>query len=212
MMRTLQPTMAAEFVYISNPARIAPFLERIRAAGTPQKVTFKVIESLGFKSTNDRPLLTIVKALGLIDGSGVPTSRWSAFRSKPKAAIAAGIREHYAKLFSLYPDAYQKDNEALHNFFSSHTSVSANTLKFIVATFKTLCSVADFGEAIPASSLPATEAVGTPAAVAHSQPLVTSTPGWTVNINVQLTLPENADAKTFDDFFKAMKKNLLDEK
>src|SRR5205809_6999310 len=133
--------MAAEFIYMPNPARIAPFLEKIRAAGKPDKVTFQVIQSLGFKSTNDRPLLTVIKALGLVDGSGVATSRWSAFRSKPKAAIAAGIREHYARLFSLYPDAYQKDNEALRNFFSSHTSVSEGTLKFIIATFKTLCSL-----------------------------------------------------------------------
>ena len=86
--------MAAEFIYITNPAKIRPFLEKIRAAGKPEKVTLKTIESLGFKSINDRALLPIIKALGLVDGSGVPTARWGAFRSNYKAALAAGIREH----------------------------------------------------------------------------------------------------------------------
>jgi hypothetical protein len=207
--------MAAEFIYITNPAKIRPFLDKIRAAGKPEKVTLKTIESLGFKSNNDRALLPIIKAVGLVDGSGVPTPRWSAFRSNPKPALAAGIREHYAKLFALYPDAFQKDTEALNSFFSSHTSVSAGTLKFIISTFKTLCSLADFSSESASVEIAAPAAIanaGAPAVVAHSRPIVSAGPGMTVNINVQLTLPENADAKTFDEFFKAMREHLLNEK
>ena len=192
--------MPAEFIYITNPAKIGPFLEKVRSGGRPDKVTQKTIESLGFKSTNDRPLLSILKGLGLIDGSCVPTPRWSAFRSNSKAALADGIREHYASLFALYPDAYQKDTEALHSFFSSNTSVSATTLNFIMSTFKRLCSLADFtqnSEAIALTSPAAAGHIGAPAVIAHSQPVVSAGPGLTVNINVQLTLPENADAKTF---------------
>jgi hypothetical protein len=206
--------MAAEFVYITNPAKIPLFLDKIRSAGKPDKVTLQTIQSLGFKSVNDRPLLPIIKAMGLVDGSGVPTERWSAFRSKPKTALASGVREHYAKLFTLYPDAYQKDTEALNSFFSSHTSVSAGTLKFIISTFKTLCSQADFtGQPAPVDiTSPALAGqIGAPAVVTHSQPIVSAGPGLTVNINVQLTLPENADAKTFEQFFKAMRQHLLNE-
>jgi len=204
--------MAAEFVYITNPAKIPPFLHKIRDAGKPNKVTLQTIQSLGFKSVNDRPLLPIVKAMGLVDGSGVPTERWAAFRSKPKPTLAAGVREHYAKLFALYPDAHQKDTEALNSFFSSHTSVSASTLKFIISTFKTLCSQADFTVSSAfAEFTPPIPAPGTPAVVAHSTPIVSAGPGLTVNINVQLTLPENADATTFEQFFKAMRQHLLNE-
>jgi Family of unknown function (DUF5343) len=207
--------MPAEFIYITNPAKIGPFLEKVRTAGRPDKVSQKTIESLGFKSTNDRPLLSILKGLGLVDGSGVPTPRWSAFRSNSKAALADGIREHYASLFALYPDAYQKDTEALHSFFSSNTSVSATTLSFIISTFKRLCSLADFtqsSDAIVITSPAAAGHVGASAVIAQSQPMVSAGPGLTVNINVQLTLPENADAKTFEEFFKAMRTHLLNEK
>lgn len=208
--------MAAEFIYTPNPAKIRPFLEKIRGAGKPDKVTLKTIQSLGFKSNNDRGLLPVIKALGLVDGSGVPTTRWSEFRSDSKGALAAGIREHYAKLFALYPDAFQKDTEALNSFFSSHTSVSTGTLKFIISTFKTLCSLADFAaESVSVAPMPLPSAagtVGTPAVVTHSKAIVSADPGVTVNINVQLTLPENADAKAFDDFFKAMRTHLLNGK
>ncbi len=208
--------MAAEFIYTTNPAKIRPFLEKIRGAGKPEKVTLKTIGSLGFKSNNDRALLPVIKALGLVDGSGVPTPRWSEFRSNSKGALAAGIRDHYAKLFALYPDAFQKDTEALNSFFSSHTSVSAGTLKFIISTFKTLCSLADFGletASVSAMAPPSGAGMaGTPAVVTHSKAIVSAGPGVTVNINVQLTLPKNADAKAFDEFFKAMRTHLLDGK
>jgi hypothetical protein len=207
--------MAAEFIYTTNPAKITPFMEKIRSAGKPEKVTLKTIESLGFKSINDRALLPIIKGLGLVDGSGVPTARWSEFRSNYKTALAAGIREHYAKLFALYPDAYQKDTEALNSFFSSHTSVAAGTLKFIISTFKALSSLADFtapgSTTVGVSSAGASGEAGAPAIITQSKPIVSAAAGWTVNINVQLTLPENADAKTFEQFFKAMKQHLLNE-
>jgi Family of unknown function (DUF5343) len=138
--------MSAEFIYTTNPSKIPAFLEKLRAAGKPEKVTLQTIASLGFKSTNDRALLPILKGLGFVDGSGVPTQRWAAFRSNHKAAIGEGIREHYAKLFSLYPDAYQKDNEALHSFFSTHTSVGEGALRYMISTFKTLCSLAAFDQ------------------------------------------------------------------
>ena len=76
--------------------------------------------------------------------------------------------------------------------------------------------MADFGPestSIEVTSPAAADAPpGAPAIVTHSRPIVYASPGVTVNINVQLTLPENADAKTFDQFFKAMREHLLNEK
>jgi len=206
--------MAAVFIYTPNPTKIRTFFDAIRTVGVPERVTLKTINSLGFKSLNDRALVPIIKALGLVDGSGVPTARWSQFRSKPKAAIAAGIREHYARLFALHPDAYQKDTEALNSFFSSHTSVSKATLYSMISTFKALCSLADFtpeSVSIDATGSAAAGQLGVPAIVTQSRPIVSAAPGVTVNINVQLTLPENADATTFEQFFKAMRDHLISE-
>jgi hypothetical protein len=35
--------------------------------------------------------------------------------------------------------------------------------------------------------------------------------GVTININVQLTLPETKDEKVFDAFFSAMRRHLIDD-
>ena len=67
--------MASEFIYTAQPANVVPFLEKIRKAGVPPKVTLKTIESFGFKSKNDRRLLPVLKGLGLVDSSGAPTER-----------------------------------------------------------------------------------------------------------------------------------------
>jgi len=203
----------AEFVYTPQPSSIPKFLTTIRGSGVPDKVTLKTIESFGFKSKNDRNLLPILKGLGLVDNSGVPTDRWRAFRSKQTGgvALADGIRGHYSRLFALYPDAYQKDTEALHSFFSSHTNLSDNTLKLVIATFRALCALADFEAESVTSPVPA-QGTSPRGEVGVATAVVTANPGYTININIQLTLPENADTKTFEEFFKAMRKNLLDEK
>ena len=130
----------ADYIYMSNASKLKTFLDKIQEVGVPQKLTLKSLESMGFKSTNDRPLLAIMKELGFITNSGQPEKRWLDYRNKSIAPkiLAQAIKEHYVTLFQLYPDAHLKDTEALRNFFSTHTKVSSNTLEFMVRTFKTI--------------------------------------------------------------------------
>jgi len=210
----------ATHVYMTNPARIREFLEAIQRVGVPDKVTVRYLESLGFKSKNDRSLVRIIKALGFISSGGVPTERWQQYRDKTHAPVvlAQGLKEHYVELFKMYPDAHLKDKEALHNFFSSHTTVGANTLSIMIATFKVLADLADFEKqpgsvsAVP-SVTQASTAQASPTQIPESGAALLQQQtrgGLTVNINIQLTLPENATPDTFDAFFKSMKKHLLD--
>ena len=60
----------AEYIYMSNPARIRELLEKIQSTGVPPKLTGQTLESLGFKSSNDRPLIKIMKGLGFISSNG----------------------------------------------------------------------------------------------------------------------------------------------
>ena len=207
----------ASYVYITNPANIGKFLKAIQKAGVPPKLTGKHVKALGFKSVNDLPLVGIMKALGFASSSGEPTESWQSYRHKTQAPIvlAQGIRKHYADLFKMYPDAHLKDNEALHNFFSTHTTVGAGTLKFMIATFKALVGLADFQtKASAVSSTPAAITSDETGAGEGQPPKIPlqgqAKGGFAVNINIQLALPENATPETFDAFFKSMKKHLLD--
>ena len=211
--------MAETYTCHVNTANVKKFLQHIQGAGVPSKVTFHYLNSVGFKSPNDRSILTIMKAIGFVDNSGVPTESWKAYRNKSqsKKVLAAALRKAYSKLFSTYPDANRKDNEALRNFFSSHTNVSEGTIGLMVRTFKVLADMADFES--PTKSLPEIEPSGEEEEEEEEQieqgevakrKVITATPhGVTVNINIQLQIPATDKAETYDRFFAAMKKHLF---
>src|SRR6185295_4648946 len=145
----------AELLYTPHPASIPKFLRHVQSAGVPEKLTTRYLETVSFRSKNDRPLITIMKAIGFIDGSGTPTDRWRQFRDKSRARMVIGdaVRSAYGPLFSTYPDAQRKDTEAIHNFFSARSGLSENTVKLAVATFRTLASEGDFeGDGVAGTS------------------------------------------------------------
>ncbi len=65
----------AEFPYTAKPSSVPRFLRKIQAVRVPDKVTVKYIASIGFKSSNDRRLIPMLKALGFLDAPGVPSER-----------------------------------------------------------------------------------------------------------------------------------------
>jgi hypothetical protein len=211
----------ASFPYMSNPARAKEFIEAIPGMGVPTKVTIQFLESVGFKSKNDRAILPVLKVLGFVDNAGVPTETWRNYRNRSQSGgvMAAALRSAYRGLFTTYPDAHRKDNEAIRNYFSSHTAVGEGALKFMVGTFKSLVELADFGAEAPARPPKVLEEPE--AAWEHDEEPPTDGQrkvklsraagnGVTININIQLQIPDTDKAETYDNFFAALKKHLLD--
>jgi uncharacterized protein DUF5343 len=209
--------VADNYPYHVNTANIKKFMEHIQTAGVPTKLTFQYISSVGFKSSNDRALLTVLKFIGFVDNSGVPNDTWRAYRNKSqsKKVLAGALRKSYATLFSTYPDANRKDNEALRNFFSSHTSVSEGTLGYMVRTFKTMADMADFESAAESAVELETGLEKKPeqekekGGTVVKRQVTGSAAGLTVNINIQLQIPATENAAIYESLFAAMKKNLL---
>jgi hypothetical protein len=154
-----------------------------------------------------------MKFIGFVDSSGIPTKLWQAYRNKSQSSkvLAAALRAAYKTLFATYPDANRKDNEALRNFFSSHTSVAENTVTLMVRTFKVMAEMGNFdspdeGAEVDEPEPEAEEKGGSGAAVVKRK-VVTN--GMTVNVNIQLQIPATDKADVYDSFFAAMKKHLL---
>ena len=194
----------AEYPYVLVLKKLRDFMKHIQTAGVPPKVTLNYIKAAGFKSSNDERIPVVLRFIGFIDSAGTPTEAYKKYRDKAKAPIVLGnaIREAYAELFKMYPDAYQKDSEALRNFFSGYTTAGERVLSAIVSTFQTLCSDASFE--IP-------EAVHKePTAPTPPPPAVSKTLGiQSLTINLQLTLPETTNSKVYEEIFKAMRTYLL---
>ncbi|MFU8827759.1 MAG: DUF5343 domain-containing protein, partial [Brevefilum sp.] len=138
----------AEYSYTTVPGKLKEFLSKIREMGVPSKVTTRWMESVGFKSKNDRSMIAVLQQIRFIDGSGTPIELWSKYRgSNYRQVLGEGIVEGYAGLFAMYPDANVRSNEELENFFSTKSTAGKQVISKTVSTFKTLCELADFSSA-----------------------------------------------------------------
>lgn len=194
----------AEYPYVLVLKKLQDFLRHVQTAGVPPKVSLNYIKAAGFKSSNDERIPSVLRFVGFLDSSGAPTETYKKYRNKAQAPAILGnaIREAYVDLFKMYPDAYQKDSEALRNFFSSRTTAGERVLSAMVSTFQTLCTEAKFE-----ISKAAIEEAG---AFAPPPPDVSKTLGLqSLTINLQLTLPETTNSGVYEEIFKAMKKYLL---
>ena len=145
-----------DFAYTTVPGKIKPLLDKIRGIGVPPKATVQWLKSIGFTSSNDTTLLGMLKAVDLVDASGIPTSTWSAYRgAKHRDVLGQAIRTGYAELFAVYPDAWQRPNNDLEHVFATSTNAGKQVISKTVASFKAVCECADFGSAAepPAQSM-----------------------------------------------------------
>ena len=200
---------ASMYPYTQNTGSLTGLIKAIGKHGVPAKFTVKELPIWGYKSSNDRSIVSVLKALGFLDGGGVPTDLWKEARTHPENATARGIRQCCADLFQTFPDANRKDSESLTNYFKAKTTVGDAVVKQIIGTFKALVAIANFDDASPAPNGVHSAGDIPPVQVPMSIPAIASGSGMTVNLNIELALPVDASGDVYDKFFAAMKKYLI---
>ncbi|WP_025560953.1 DUF5343 domain-containing protein [Sphingomonas sp. UNC305MFCol5.2] len=200
------------FPYTQNVGTLIAVIKAIGSHGVPDKFTTKELPVWGYKSSNDRPVIGVLKHIGFIDGSGVPQQLWKDARTNPQLATARGTKNGYAELFKTFPDANRKDAEALTNFFKAKTTVGDAVVKQMVSTFRSLAQFGDF-ESLDDNQVNEIEDQSNGAqqnarSIVSRQ--ISGVGGMTINLNVELTLPTAATGEVYDKFFAAMKKHLID--
>lgn len=209
--------MADAPLYTTVPGKISTLLQKIQHVGVPPRVTNDWLRSVGFTSSNDRSLRSVLRQIEFIDSSDEPTPAWRQYRgAESKKVLGRAIREGYSDLYSLYPDAHERSAQELADWFSTKSDAGQQAISKAVATFKNLAAEAEFGSEPSAvaegESPPASVAKAAPAApmeAVHRQ--VRAGSGATININVQLTLPETTDEAVYEAFFRAMREHLLED-
>ena len=200
------------YPYTQNTGNLIDLIKSIGKHGVPEKFTTIELPVWGYKSSNDRPIIGVLKFIQFLDSSGSPTELWRQARTAPEKATASGVRAGYQALFQMFPDAERKDAEALTNFFKAKTSVGDITVKQMVGTFKALAQYGDFSESTEVPPVPdgAATSAAPPAPVASPLSTRIAGPnGMTMNLNIELSLPADATGEVYEAFFKAMKKHLL---
>jgi len=211
--------VAASYPYALTPKRIPILFERVAKVGVPDTADDKWLSQVGLASSNDRRLKNMLRYIGFTDEKYTPTALWREYRGAGgPSKLAEGIRTGYAALFEMFPYAHLANDSAIAGFIKGSTSLSGSTVDLAVATFKALIQLADFGQAHPAPN--ATKTTSSNGAGTKTIPEDTSEepavidkrvqgPGVTINVNLQLTLPESKDPAVYEALFAALAKHVL---
>lgn len=210
--------MSLTMSYLTSTKNLESILNSIINARAPERFTTKFLEDLGFKSSTDRLIIGMLKALGLLDESGQPTTRYYEFldQSRSKKIIAKGIQDAYEDLFNLRKDAQNMTNEDVKNKLKTLTQGQKGdrVIDQMSMTFRALCTYADWSNE-PLSpnrgvSSAENELSTEEPAVPHTleQPPIPS-PKMNLHYNIQVHLPETTNIAVYDAIFQSLKKHLI---
>ena len=197
----------AKYPFTPGPENVVELFQKIQSMGvTKNKINTAYLKSIGFKSSYDTYLPRVLKQLGFVGSDGLPTDKWKAYGVKKERGdvMASALKNAYADLFNLYPNAYKENDSVLFDFFKGNTGAADRETGLMLKTFQNLCALANF-EAVPAEA-PAEPTV-------HPLPEEELTPKVKIARHLQLNIEIHIAADTSDEkietIFKNMKHYLL---
>jgi hypothetical protein len=201
--------MALPDSYTQKPNAIAGYFEAILGAEAPERFSQKYLEALGFKSTNDRMIIKILKELGFIDSDGKPTDRYYKYldKAESKKILAEGIRESYSDLFSLNTKANELSIEDIKGKLKSLYAgkKSDQVIGRIAPTFKELCSIADFTNQSVNPSATQPKQVEEPKELNITKKDIKV---GSLQYHINIVLPATKDQAVYDAIFKSFREHL----
>lgn len=206
--------MAIPEAYVVSVGNIPKFLEAIQTAGVPPRVTFEFLKSLGFKSSNDRSLITVAKAIGFLDDNGSPTATYREYRDPNRGpqVLARALRHAYDDLFLVNTKANELTVDKLKGIIATKTSKGDRVVTEVARTFSALAKKADF--AVPLASDSSAKEPEIPAPAPSAEPATTApyrqkAGSATFHYNIQIHLPTTTDISVYNAIFKSLREHLL---
>jgi hypothetical protein len=200
--------------YFLVQSKLKPILEAVQKAGVPEKFTLAFLNSLGFKSTNDRPIVAVLKSLGFLNQSGAPTQTYRDYKDPAKAKKVMGerVRLTYSDVFLAHEQAHTLSAEALKGIFATLSGKSESVATKMAGTFKALCSLSDFSNVNVANESPyeevREEVKANPISILPKVPKVNSGSSE-FHYNIQIHLPVTSDISVYNAIFKSLKDHLM---
>lgn len=200
--------------YLNTTKNFDKIMNSILNAKAPERFTNKFLEDLGFKSSNDRLFIGVLKSIGMLDENSQPTQRYYDFldQSQSKIVIKEGIEEAYEDLFNIRKDAQNMTNEEVKNKLKTLTQgqKSDKVIGCMAMTFKTLCDYADWTEV---SAEEKQENVQ-PHYVENKnenniENITRKETKMNLHYNIQIHLPETTNMAVYDAIFQSLKQHLL---
>jgi hypothetical protein len=200
--------MPATLPYLSSNKNLEALFSKIASAKVPDNFTHKFLQqTIGLKGTNDRPLIPLLRNLGLIDTSNVPTPEYRQLKNSAaaKVTLAASIRKAYAPLFEADEQAHSLGTEKLKGLIAQVAGTDDDMTARIVATFGALVKLADFNTEVPEGE-PQSEVPAPEGAVKDAPPLPARSLRPEFHYNIQIHLPANGTEDIYLNIFNALRK------
>lgn len=208
--------MALTNSYLTSTKNLESIINSVINAKAPDRFTNKFLEDLGYKSSNDRLVVGMFKALGLLDDSGQPLQRYYEFLDQTQTGkiLAIGIEEAYGDLFNLRKDAQNMSNDEVKNKLKTLTQgqKSDKVIGLMAMTFRAFCDLADWSEETEIQGSSENTAVQNERNdFAGFEKRGSKVPKTDMNLhyNIQIHLPETTNMAVYDAIFQSLKKHLM---
>ena len=198
-----------QFPNVNVSGKIPLFFEKLQQAVVPDRFTYKfLIDTLDFKGTNDRPLISLLKCLDFLDGNGNPTEAYRSYKNTQTSRITLGkqIKKCYSMLYERNESIHDQDNTTIQKLFEEISGKEHNnaSVKNMYRVFLKLKELADFTE--DPKFIPPTP---TNSSQNNNEHEVYSKKTFELTHTIVLNLPAVSDPLIYDVLFKSLKENLL---
>lgn len=204
--------MALTNAYVLPIKRIPDVFAKIRDGQAPDQLSIQLLKDWGFKSTNDRAFIPLLKALGFLTLDGKPTLRYHNYRNHSQSSVvmAEALKEAYGDIFLIKAKPTATDKKSIEGKFKSFHNASDNLADLMAKTFIALLDLADFNSQSTAQTTEeSSEAL-------HNEQDAESTHGKAnrlsgLHYNIQIHLPATKDVEVYNAIFKSLRGHLLEE-
>lgn len=208
--------MSLPSAYLTSTKNTANILGALQKAAVPETFTYEFLKQLGYASSSDRPMIPVMKALGLLDAGGRPTARYRDYKDPAlsRGVLATCLRTAYKDLFAIDTDAHTRTINDLNGMFSRLSDKGTSVTTKMASTFKALADLADFSSATADSDESPAEDEATVGDTNHESPAnlppsVEVRPGQiSLRHDIHVHLPLSTDVAVYDAIFKSLKAHL----
>ena len=140
--------MPVQLPYLSSYKNVSLLFDKIASARIPETFNHQFLQdTIGLKSTSDRPLIPFLRNLGFIDTANKPTPKYSLLKGsgdQRRTAIAEGLRQAYRPLFDSDEKAWEHTGDKLRSLVSQVAGTDEDMSALIANTFAAVAKLGDF--------------------------------------------------------------------
>lgn len=216
--------MSVPTAYLMSTKNTKLIFESMQKASLPTKgFTHEFLKNMGYSSSGDRPIIPVLKAIGFLDQTGMPTQLYRDYKDPATAgrALAQGLRNGYADLFAIDTEAHTKTQKELAGMFARLSEKGESVTAKMAMTFHALAGLADFSQAgstggsDSAGSDGSSDGGGTGDTGGGNGGDTGGAGGGTgggviaLRHDIHVHLPLSTDVAVYDAIFKSLRENLM---